>query len=297
MLWQEAERAIYGTIPELTSDWLARAEAALAAAKVPGSAWHRFYLPRHLLPFLGLIALACALPATADANPATAYREGRFEAAETAWRETVTTNPTDWIARHNLALALAQQERWPEAAAHATAAWLQHPRDEATRWNLALTCNRAGYTPTAVAPLLENHPRAEFAGLASPAKWEFVLVAGTCLIALALLLWLLAAYGHLPRGTRWVAWTGLSLGLLLVGFGALGRTTYGIAAHPQAALVWRDGTLYSIPTEAETAQQTTPLPAGTMGAVDKTFLGWSRLTFPNGQTGWVRQDEILLMWR
>ena len=296
-LWQEAERAIYGAKPELPSDWQARAETALSSAKVPGSAWHRFYRPRHLLPFLGLIAFLSVLPALEAADPAAAYRAGQFDQAENGWRETLSKTPTDWIARHNLALALAQQERWPEAAAHATAAWLQHPRDEATRWNLALTCTRAGYTPTAIAPLLESNPRAELAGLASPAEWERVLIVGTSLIALALFLWLLVAYGHLPRGTRWAAWTGLSLGLLLVALSGISRSAYGIAAQPGAALVWRGGTLYSIPTEAETAQQTTPLPAGTMGVMDKTFLGWSRLTFPNGQTGWVRQDEIMLLWR
>lgn len=296
-LWQEAERAIYGAKPDLPSDWTALAEAALAASKVPGSAWHQFYLPRHLLPFLILCAIGFVLPASSHADPAAVYREGRFDQAGQGWREAVTNRPTDWIARHNLALALAQQERWPEAAAHATAAWLQHPRDEAARWNLALTCTRAGYTPTAIAPLLENHPRARLAGLASPAEWERVLVTGTGLIALALFVWLLVAYQHLPRGTRWAAWTGLALGLLLMLLGGIGRSAYGIAAHPQAALVWRGGTLHSIPTEAETAQQTTPLPAGAMGAVDKTFLGWSRLNFPNGQTGWVRQEEIMPLWR
>ena len=77
----------------------------------------------------------------------------------------------------------------------------------------------------------------------------------------------------------------------------ISRSAYGIAAHPGAALVWRGGDLYSIPTEAETAQQTTPLPAGTMGVADKIFLGWTRLSFPNGQTGWVRHSEIVMLWR
>lgn len=296
-LWRESERAIYGAKPELPSDWQARAEAALATTKIPGSAWPRFYRPRHLLPFLGAIAFLCVLPAIKAADPAAAYREGRFDRAEASWREAVRQNPVDWIARHNLALALAQQDRWAEAAAHATTAWMQHPRDEATRWNLALTCNRAGFTPTAIAPLLASSPRAELAGLASPAEWEHVLVAGTSLIALGLFLWLLVAYGHLPRGTRWAAWTGLSLGLLLVALSGISRSAYGIAAHPGAALVWRGGDLYSIPTEAETAQQTTPLPAGTMGVADKIFLGWTRLSFPNGQTGWVRHSEIVMLWR
>jgi len=61
--------------------------------------------------------------------------------------------------------------------------------------------------------------------------------------------------------------------------------------------VWRSGTLYSIPTEADTTQQTASLSAGSMGTVDKTFLGWVRLYFTNGQTGWVRKSEIIAIWK
>jgi len=31
--------------------------------------------------------------------------------------------------------------------------------------------------------------------------------------------------------------------------------------------------------------------------VDKTFLGWSRLVFDNGQTGWVRTDDLVSLWK
>ena len=62
-------------------------------------------------------------------------------------------------------------------------------------------------------------------------------------------------------------------------------------------IVWHSGTLRSIPTEADTAQKTTPLAAGSVGVADKTFLGWVRLSFPNGQTGWVRKDELTAIWK
>lgn len=48
---------------------------------------------------------------------------------------------------------------------------------------------------------------------------------------------------------------------------------------------------------SDTAQQTTLLAAGAMGTMDKSFLGWTRLTFENGQTGWVRQSELVPLWR
>jgi hypothetical protein len=62
-------------------------------------------------------------------------------------------------------------------------------------------------------------------------------------------------------------------------------------------LVWRGTTLHSIPTEAETNQKTTALPAGSLGVIDRSFLGWVRLAFDNGQTGWVRQGELVLLWK
>jgi hypothetical protein len=62
-------------------------------------------------------------------------------------------------------------------------------------------------------------------------------------------------------------------------------------------VTWRAGTLRSIPTEADASQKTTPLPAGSAALADKTYLGWVRLRFPEGPTGWVRQEEIVGLWR
>jgi len=296
-LWTEAEHALYSTKNELPSDWLARADAALVAAKVPGIAWWRLVTPRNLLPFLAVALMLTILPPLHAADPAEAYGHGEFTVAEQGWRAAVEAAPTDWVARHNLSLALAQQERWAEAAAHATAAFVQNPRVDASRWNLALAYTKAGYTPTALAPLLVSGPRSDLARLASPSGWETRLVISSVVVAVALLVWLLIGYGLAPR---WARWPALSVALLaiFVGVGSLaGRASYGLAADPQAALVWRAGKLYSIPTEADVAQQTTTLAAGAMGTMDKTFLGWTRLSFPNGQTGWVRQSELVTLWR
>jgi hypothetical protein len=90
----------------------------------------------------------------------------------------------------------------------------------------------------------------------------------------------------------------LILGLLLSVAALTGRATYGLAASPRAALVWRETTLHSIPTEADTSQKTSALPAGSLGVMaDRTFLGWVQLTFDNGQTGWVRKHELVPLWK
>lgn len=298
-LWRESDKALYGENAALPGDWVDRAAAAVAAVKIPGTAWWRTFQPRNLLPFLFAVMLALVAPAGhAATDPAAAYRAGNFAEAEQTWREAVKARPTDWIARHNLSLALAQQDRWGEAAAHATAAFVQNPHADAARWNLSLAYSKAGYTPNAVAPLLDSAPLADIARLASPSGWDHWFITGCALIALALLALLLRGYQLAPAWIGWVAVVALISGATCAGTALTGRHAYGVAASPKVALVWRAGTLYSIPTEADTAQQTTTLAAGAMGVMEeKTFLGWVQLTFPNGQTGWVRQTEIVPLYR
>jgi hypothetical protein len=70
-----------------------------------------------------------------------------------------------------------------------------------------------------------------------------------------------------------------------------------VAAQAESVIVARPATLRSIPTEADTTQKTSPLAAGSIALADKTFLGWTRLAFENGQTGWVRKDDIVPLWK
>jgi SH3-like domain-containing protein len=70
-----------------------------------------------------------------------------------------------------------------------------------------------------------------------------------------------------------------------------------VTADRRAVIAWRAGTLRSIPTEADTTQKTTPLAAGTLAVVDTPLLSWVRLRFENGQTGWIRREEVIPLWR
>jgi len=319
-LWAESERALYRETTPLPIDWLARAEAAhIALAKsIPGTAWASAFRKPNLFPWLAALALALTLmpqsgrasnastpnekvedsafPTNANQQAEAAYAIGDFAEAQTLWRAAVAAQPTNWSARHNLALALAQQDRWSEAAAHATAAFVQNPRNEIVRWNLEIAQSKAGYASAELTNALGDGPRARFAQLASPSGWECWAIGGASLTALALLLPLLRGYGLLRRSVKTTAFTlGLS-GVLFTALALFGRSHYGLATHPHAALVWRTGTLYSIPTEADISQQTTPLSAGAIGVAEKTFLGWTQLRFSNGQTGWARETELIRLW-
>ena len=231
-------------------------------------------------------------------GPRDAYNAGAFAAAEEAWRAAINRTPTDWIARHNLALALAQQGHWPEAAAQWTSAFLLNPRDESVRWHLALGYERAGYTPPGLGEFAQASGPHLLARLASPAEWQWLLVAAGVILAAGVLLFLLRAYRNATNSwMRSAAFGAVGFAVLLALAAVMSLCFYGDTTDPRAAIAWHQALLRSIPTEADTQQKTSSLPAGSLAVVDKTFLGWVRLAFPNGQTGWVRQEDIVWLYR
>lgn len=297
-LWLESDRALYGAKPELPTDWIARAEAALAAKRLPGFNPLRLFLPRNLFPFAALLLFALFLPSPLPAaEPSADYAAGKFPSAEKSWRDALARNPTDSITRHNLSLALAQQDKSGEAAAHAAAAFVQNPALPAIRWHLAHAAEKAGFAPTPLAPFLSPDPVRELARSYSPAQWQRLLIASAVVAALALAGLLAHTYGLRVRALFPTSVTLLLLGILAAAASFAGWQAYGTAADTRAVVVWRAGTLRSIPTEADTTQKTTGLAAGSVAVVTKSFLGWQQLAFENGQTGWVRKDDLVSLWR
>ena len=308
-LWNESERAIYGPVPALPEDWAKRALAALSAKSVPGYRIGQLFRPRNLFPFLfaGFLAavgiLSCTLIAASDASarlsPESAYRQGDFASAEKGWRDELSRQPLSWTARHNLSLALAQQDHWDEGAAQAVAAFVQEPGNPYVRWQFALACEKAGAAPEPLAAFLPPGLLRSVAQLASPADWQHLAVASAWLAAGALIALLASAYGAASSSRRWlgVSIAFLALGLAAAGVSAACWRAFGTSADPDSGIVWRSSTLRSIPTEADSSQKTATITAGSLARLDKRFLGWVRLAFDNGQTGWVRKDEVVWLWQ
>jgi ABC-type Fe3+-siderophore transport system permease subunit len=145
---------------------------------------------------------------------------------------------------------------------------------------------------------MQPGPVQSLARLESPGAWQRIGAGAAYFFAGSLALLLLSAYGGVRRS--WAAPTALvALGLSLAAFIAalVAYHAFGITADTRAVVVWRAGTLRSIPTEADVSQKTTSLSAGSTAIADKDFLGWIRLTFPNGQTGWVPRGEAIFLWR
>lgn len=313
-LWTEAERAIYGAAGTLPPDWIARAQEAAVAKRIPGFQPLRLFLPQNLFPFAAALAiaalllapcsllLAAATIAPARSDPFAAYLAGDFAGAEKTWRATVGAIPTDWIARHNLSLALAQQERAGEAAAQATAAFVQNPRDPSVRWHFALTAEKSGFLPAGLEGFLTLGPRHSTARLASPSEWQRVLLAAVWLAALGLAIVLFNAYGARRWPPRLAGLALAMLGTFAAAIAAPAYLTFGVAADARAVIIARAGTLRSIPTEVDTTQKTTLLAAGSTALAigvfpDRPQDRWVQLEFENGQTGWVRKEDVVGLWK
>jgi hypothetical protein len=305
VLWTEADRSCYGTAP-LPSDWTGRARHALAHTPVRPFSAFQLFLPRNLLPLLVLafLVLATGQPVFAEAtapgsqlSAQAAYAQADFPAAEKAWRTALAADSTDWSAHHNLSLALTQQNRTGEAAGHALAAYVQHPQSPAVRAQLDYAWKTAAVTPAALAPFLSDSPPATLARLASPARWQLILIVSSWLLAVAAALGIRNRY---HRSDATLAKLGARLLALLsvIGLAAslLSLHTYGDLADRRAVVVVTPGPLYSIPTELATPQKTSALALGNLASADKTFLGWTRLRFPDGQTGWARTETLVSLW-
>ncbi len=299
-LWSEADRALHSREATLPSDWMTRAEGALQAVRVPGWPPFSLFTGRNLFPFLFVLLGLCALstPSTALADVAAdRYKAADFPAAEAAWRTALAATPADWTTRHNLGLALAQQDRWAEATAHWTGAFLLKARADTTRWDLALGLQRSGMAPPELVALARGEGRAKLARFATPGEWQLALVAAALLFAAALIVLLLQGYRRIGPWGRPVTLTTSLVAMLLAAAATFSLHTYGALADPAVALVWKTSVLRSIPTEADSTQKTTPLSAGSIAVVEKTFLGWSKLTFAAGQSGWIRTEDLIKLYQ
>jgi tetratricopeptide (TPR) repeat protein len=296
-LWRDANRALYLPGGELPPAWLKDARRAWTAARPPRFNPRRALFARNLFPFffaLALLVSAGAAQGAENENPgAKAYASADFRAAEQYWRECLSYVPADWSSRHNLSLALAQQNRWDESAAHAAAAFLGNPRSEAIRWQLRLALSKTGSTPAPLAPLLDGAVAAQL----TPARWQHLLVAGAALAALAFVLALARFYEPPPRKRPLAPALLFAAAAVALAWALAALKTYGILADTRTALVWQQTALRSTPTEAGDAQQTVPVPAGSAVLVEKEFLGWRRVSFENGQTGWLRSENLVPLWK
>jgi hypothetical protein len=167
------------------------------------------------------------------------------------------------------------------------------------RWHFTHSAERSGFASPTLAAFLRPGPRHALAQEASAATWQLVLIAAAFVTAAAVGMMLWNLYGPRRAVVRWSA-----LGLFAFATAAsVGATSsllaYGATGRASAVVVARAGMLRSIPTEADTTQKTSPLAPGALALMDQAFLDgrWIRIAFENGQTGWVRKEDVVPLWK
>ncbi|MFN4166613.1 MAG: hypothetical protein ACK4GK_18745, partial [Ferrovibrio sp.] len=164
-----------------------------------------------------------------------------------ALADRVAEAPLDWRARHNLAVALAAQDRWEEAAGHAAAAFVQNPSHPQLRQVWLTTGAKAGYSlePGASVPRPRDW-RSRAIATASPAVWRWLSLGFGALATFGLGVALYARY----RPRRHLAKAGLSLAAVALVGGLISATAlahYGALGSSRAVLVWGAGPLRALP--------------------------------------------------
>jgi hypothetical protein len=297
--WRESERLLYAPGPGDPSRWADEAGALVRAVHVRPVRWWDAFRVRNLWPtwcVAMVLLLGCVNGSRAATNGAAfpdAYARGDFKGAQTAAEKDLS--PLNWAERYNLGLALAQQGRWDRAAGHWAAAFVQAPGHPDVRWNAWVGVDRAGFRdPTLPRLIIGADGAARTARWLSPAGWQGVLAAGSIIVAVSLLAWIARQYREPHAG--WVGaliLAGLVTGATLSACAWSSLTRYGALRHPDAAIVPGKVTLRSVPTDADVPQQTRELAPGSVGRVEKTFLGWVRLRLAGGETGWVRRGDVV----
>jgi len=288
-LWAEADRFLYGRSGVLPQDWTLRAQALFAALGPappfrPSTALRR---PNLLPAAAGLMGLAMIVAASPS---------GAQEMTAKALSDRVAEAPLDWRTRHNLAIALAAQDRWEEAAGHAAVAWVQNPSDPQLRRLWLTTGAKAGYSlePGASVPRPRDW-RSRAIAAASPGVWRWLLIAFAALAAAGLGAALFARY----RAGRRLWLSGLGLAALAAA-GMIGTATalasYGPLGSSRAVVIWGAGPLRPLPVDTPAEAAEIQLAGGAAGRVTRSYLGWREVRLGDGRTGWTRAENLIWVW-
>ena len=290
-LWQQSDEVLFRLGGQMPTDWSARARQAVWAAYPRPTPWHHTVRLSRLLPLFFFVVVGCWAAESPQRGAIELYRSGDPASAGRLWSEALRESPSDWKTRHNLGLAMAQQSRWQEAAVFMTGARLLHARDESLNADLVLAFEKAGWGEAPLSRMMKQPSAWRFC---SPSEFQFLAGIGCVLVALSIGRWLAHRHGLLgfTFSTPWVVLGGVVLLLL----GGVGISSYGPLASPSSVVVWRDATMRSIPTDLD-KQQSSLIPAGSVGQIVRTFPGWVRVVLSQGVSGWMRQEEILPLYQ
>ncbi|MBX7157174.1 MAG: BatD family protein [Verrucomicrobiae bacterium] len=298
-LWQQTDSYLFSQQNRLSTEWQQQARQALNPINLPRQSFWRLFLPKNLLPaFIFFFFLGSSLVhAQNETDALNDYNQGDFKKAENQLTTQWNQNPNNWAVRNNLALALAQQERWPEATSHWIAGRLLNPRETSIAWNLPLGLQHSEFVDSPQLNFLNSH---SFFLLASPAEWQWLFLLGIFAFTLSLILLIFRRYRLTQNQSffinRWIIYFLLFLSLGTGSLAWFGWKNYDILANPNAALIWQTAQLHSIPTDVD-EQTSHEISSGTLVIVKKSFLNWLKVELTNQENGWIRRDSLISLYQ
>ena len=307
--WLESEETLYGRNQTLGEDWSERVAALAQRIDLPTVKFWETLRLRNLHPWgsfllilwLGGLSLFGAEKKEATTEnkitePLRMYRTANFEGAAEIWAEKVRAQPTDSIARNNLALAFYQLGDKERALAHGLSAYLMSPAIESVAWNARIFAGSADQLDPAINRLWEDHWTAWLTSRLGVFAWQLILVGGSTLAALGGILWLASGYYGFYRRIFFRAGSGaVLLGAMVAMMAGLALGVYGKLADRGAVMIVDVEPLRSIPTEVE-PQAEKAYPPGSIAHLEKSFLGWSKIRLPNHDMGWIRTEHIVPLY-
>lgn len=297
-LWSAAERGLFAADAKPPQDWLEQARTAAAGIEVPPRQ-HRFpnrigyWLPSTAATMLLALAVGAAClnpgPAQADADAAAAAADE----AQVAAMKAVDADWSDWAAHYNLAAIHIRHERWNDAIAQATVAFLQNPSAGITRDNLRFALAQAQSVDPTLRRLLFGSWYQRVPVLFSAAGWQKLAVFASLLLAAGLTALVFRLYAPKRRAMLIAGGSGLVLGALLLGTSIASWNAYGALHEASACILVQHANLSPAPTDLVPTEETSPAAAGTIVQTQRSFLGWTQIAVDRDHAGWVRRNAVM----
>lgn len=292
-LWIESEKVLFSEQKTLDSQWISKAKAARLSLKIPSvQKWH-FMKSENLFPLFLVCWLMGMTPSWGESFDEL-YRKGDIAQAHELAVQEVQKNPHNEWARSRLSLTYFQKQEPSKAYAHAFSAWLLSPRDEGLLWNLKVFAQKSGFAPHLHFFVHEDYrsPVVWF----SVVEWQGIQIIGSLMLILGFYHYFRSRYS---RGEiSWSRWHQILMisGALffLSSVGALWK--YSALSNARALILVQETELKSIPTDLTDGVESKKIPAGQLATLQKEFLGWAKIRLTQGEEGWIRKPNGVLIY-
>ncbi|MDQ8203081.1 BatD family protein [Pelagicoccus sp. SDUM812003] len=296
-LWTLSDQLLYGAKKTSSSDWAALAKRLANAAKCPRYRLGQLFTRQ---AWMGAAAALCLLlaPATelrADQG-ADAYESGDFATAEQAWVSSINAEPYVFEHRYNAGLAAAQQQDWGRAWAYWVGAFCLNPHEPRLEWNLKLAHGHTDAYDPVLQSLLEKDGIHRVIRMLSPAGWQRLAIGSLWFAGGFLTLAILTLHLTPSRRSSFLLFLAFALSGTNAYFSKWASSEYGSLSDTDALLVTASVPLNSIPSELDAEQISSAISAGTILRPTRDFLGWLKVTLPNGDIGWIRRENVMPLY-